>query len=144
MTPDVTPDPKSAARVVDPAALRAARLAGDECAACGRPPGSVHHVIPRSEGGDDVPANLVLLCGSGTTGCHGAWHGNPYAIARREVVIVGSTMERRNAEWVAQRIGHHIAAARPDTIAYVIEKLGPDPGSSYLLRRYRLDVVGAE
>src|SRR5882724_10345243 len=32
----------------------------------------LHHLIPRSLGGSDVPDNLVPLCGSGTTGCHGA------------------------------------------------------------------------
>lgn len=24
-----------------------------------------------------LPSNLLLLCGSGTTGCHGQVHGNP-------------------------------------------------------------------
>lgn len=32
---------------------------------------SLHHVYPRGQGGDDVIVNLVPLCGSGTTGCHG-------------------------------------------------------------------------
>jgi hypothetical protein len=37
---------------------------------------SVHHRRPRGAGGSkvpwvDKPANLILLCGSGTTGCHG-------------------------------------------------------------------------
>lgn len=31
----------------------------------------LHHLVPRSQGGDDVPDNLVPLCGSGTMGCHG-------------------------------------------------------------------------
>lgn len=30
-----------------------------------------HHVLPRSAGGTDTPDNLLDLCGSGTTGCHG-------------------------------------------------------------------------
>ena len=39
-------------------------------------PISAHHRLPRQAGGDrrpDVhsPANLLLLCGTGTTGCHG-------------------------------------------------------------------------
>lgn len=38
---------------------------------------SIHHRIPRGMGGTtdprlNSPANLVLLCGSGTTGCHGS------------------------------------------------------------------------
>ena len=53
------------------------------CAWCGEPitgrrsfDWSVHHRRPRGSGGTSVEwvnsaANLVLLCGSGTTGCHG-------------------------------------------------------------------------
>lgn len=29
------------------------------------------HVVPRGQGGDDVPENMVWLCGDGTRGCHG-------------------------------------------------------------------------
>jgi len=37
---------------------------------------SVHHRRPRGSGGSslklvDLPGNLILLCGSGTTSCHG-------------------------------------------------------------------------
>lgn len=37
---------------------------------------SVHHRVPRRMGGSrdanlHLPANLILLCGSGVTGCHG-------------------------------------------------------------------------
>jgi hypothetical protein len=32
---------------------------------------SVHHLLNRSQGGKDAASNLILLCGSGTTGCHG-------------------------------------------------------------------------
>lgn len=151
-------DPKPAARIVDPAAVARARLSGDECVACGRPPGSVHHVIPRGEGGDDVAANLVLLCGTGTTGCHGAHHGNPWYpewIERERTAAGGWTAEtlrlhgipwpppsgwkralRHDAEWVNRRIGVHIASRRPDTIRYVIDKLGDYPGRDYLRRIY--------
>lgn len=49
------------------------------CELCNRPisgPASVHHRRPRRMGGTrradtNSPANLLLLCGSGTTGCHG-------------------------------------------------------------------------
>jgi hypothetical protein len=46
------------------------------CRVCGRggPAGigcSLHHLVPKSQLGDDVAGNLVPLCGSGTTGCHG-------------------------------------------------------------------------
>lgn len=44
---------------------------GYGCFVCGERWQSLHHLYPRSQGGDDVAVNLVPLCGSGTTGCHG-------------------------------------------------------------------------
>lgn len=45
------------------------------CVRCGRAVArdedSLHHRIPRGRGGENSPENLILLCGSGTTGCHG-------------------------------------------------------------------------
>ncbi|KFI56560.1 HNH endonuclease [Bifidobacterium callitrichos] len=40
---------------------------------------SLHHRIPRSHPfpGLHEPANLIHLCGSGTTGCHGWVHNHP-------------------------------------------------------------------
>lgn len=38
---------------------------------------SVHHRKLRSQGGRDVVSNLVLLCGSGSSGCHGITHNPP-------------------------------------------------------------------
>ena len=62
------------------------------CARCGRElygPSrgvgwSVHHRVDRGMGGSRVwwinlPGNLLLLCGSGTTGCHGKVTNNPAA-----------------------------------------------------------------
>ena len=37
---------------------------------------SIHHRVLRSQGTDNAPPNLLLLCGSGTTGCHGWAHAN--------------------------------------------------------------------
>jgi hypothetical protein len=53
--------------------------AGSRCECCGKVAGwdgwSRHHRQPRGMGGTkrDVhqPSNMLLLCGSGTTGCHG-------------------------------------------------------------------------
>jgi hypothetical protein len=38
---------------------------------------NIHHRKLRSQGGTNDPENLVTLCGSGTTGCHGWAHGHP-------------------------------------------------------------------
>lgn len=48
--------------------------------------GSRHHRMRRRDGGHS-PAQLILLCGSGTTGCHGWVHSHP-AAARALGLIV--------------------------------------------------------
>lgn len=67
------------------------------CVRCGRtPPGrtrgldwSIHHRRSRRVIRPDthMPGNLVLLCGSGSTGCHGWTHEHP-VLARRLGLIV--------------------------------------------------------
>ena len=62
----------------DTRALVTAR-AGGICEVCGEKPTrdySIHHRRPRGMGGTrspavNSPANLMYVCGSGTTGCHG-------------------------------------------------------------------------
>jgi 5-methylcytosine-specific restriction protein A len=54
------------------------------CERCGTPNSlrwSFHHRIPRGMGGSkdprlNAPSNIVLLCGSGTEGCHGYVESN--------------------------------------------------------------------
>lgn len=41
-------------------------------------PSTLHHVVPRDRNGADTEANLVSLCGSGTTGHHGAIEGGDH------------------------------------------------------------------
>lgn len=60
--------------------------AGGRCELCGGSLAgmvgfSVHHRLPRRMGGSsrpelNTPANLIVLCGSGTTGCHGRIESN--------------------------------------------------------------------
>lgn len=58
-----------------------------ECVRCGRELDqvwsghSLHHRLPRSHPfpGLHNPSNLIHLCGSGTTGCHGWVHAHPKA-----------------------------------------------------------------
>lgn len=71
-------DPKPAPRIRNPQAFKDFHSISQECLSCGRSNPNAAHLLPRSQGGDDVAANLVGLCGSGASGCHGAWHGNPY------------------------------------------------------------------
>lgn len=48
------------------------------CARCGSAsPLTVQHRRGRGSGGDNRASNLLTLCGSGTTGCHGWTEANP-------------------------------------------------------------------
>lgn len=48
------------------------------CEKCGSAgPLSMDHLKNRSQGGDWSPSNIVVLCGDGTTGCHGWKTHNP-------------------------------------------------------------------
>lgn len=116
--------------------MRVARLMWDECASCHRQPSNVHHVVPKGSPyhGDDCIANFVLVCGSGTMGCHGTIHGSPH---------VDRTGRRWTEEDVRRAVGVTIKKTRPDTIAYVIGKLGEDAGRSYLERKYFIDLEDA-
>lgn len=52
--------------------LREAKLYGRSCRVCRATLAeTLHHLIPRSNGGSDVEDNLIPVCGSGSTGCHG-------------------------------------------------------------------------
>lgn len=49
---------------------------GGRCVRCGREGAIVHHRKPRGMGGSsdpliNHPSNLLWVCGTGTTGCHG-------------------------------------------------------------------------
>jgi len=62
------------------------------CAWCGRWYGdalNIHHRLLRSHGTDNSPSNLIALCGSGTTGCHGAVH-RKVAVSHQRGMIVRS------------------------------------------------------
>jgi len=52
--------------------------ARDCCEICGRHGATnAHHRKNQSQGGQNVLSNLMLLCGSGTIGCHGIVTTNP-------------------------------------------------------------------
>lgn len=156
MTEQVTPDPKPTRRkgnrprrIIDHEATRAATLADPECAACYGPGANGHHVVPKGAPhfGDDVAENIINLCGTGTSGCHGAWHGNPYtgeALAD-PMRPNGERVEvRRDQEWVRRRCGRTLIRRRTDVIGYALGKLGDERGRDYLERVYmiRLDDDG--
>ena len=106
-------------RIIEPNATLVAVLTQRWCSVCERPSATGHHVYPRGQGGDDVQANLVAVCGSGTTGCHG--------------LIENADHDTRAA------LGRYLLARRPDTLEYLRDKLGPSAASEWLHRHLRVD-----
>jgi hypothetical protein len=115
-----TPDPKPPVRVRDPDLLRALHfewrgecvIADEECVAWR----SLHHVLKRSQGGDDVRANFAMLCGDGIRGHHGRIEAHdPSACAALYVVL---------------------KASRPDTMDYLASKLGGAQAATEWLTRH--------
>jgi hypothetical protein len=75
-----------------------------ECALCGEHRGklSLHHVSKHPR--DDLEANLVMLCGDGVSGCHGA--------------VEAGVRETK------EELGRYIYGHRPDVIEYLAERKG--------------------
>jgi len=98
---------------VIPAGIRTAVMGrdGGQCARCGAPATNVHHRQPRGMGGSNDPtindsSNLVSLCGSGTTGCHGWIEANRLAamtrgwlVPRRSGLTPAETPIYRGGQW---------------------------------------------
>lgn len=62
------------------------------CEICGKPfVNNAHHRRGQGQGGRDVLSNLLMLCGSGTTGCHGLVTANPAMAYRNGWSIEGTT-----------------------------------------------------
>lgn len=123
----VAGDPKSGARIVATTEqwswLWSTMLDGARCGCgCGRRAESLHHLVGRGQGGDDVRANLIPLSGDGTRLCHGA------------ITSHQRTYDMRLGEYcVPDQVFRGIRAnLPPEKIAYVIRVKGSD----WLDRRY--------
>ena len=117
----MTPDPKRPKRIRDPELMRRMHFEFDECCICGNIDFSVHHILKRSQGGDDVRANLVALCGHGTAGCHGAVEGAERA--------------------ACAALGAYLEAERPDVIGYLAARLGGFTAAAEWMQQRGLRVV---
>jgi hypothetical protein len=100
------PDPRPPKRVKATAdqwvQLRAEKLDGQPCRVFpDKRADSLHHLVPRSQGGDDVADNLVGLSGTGTTEAHGL-------------------VEARDP-WACSLLGQRLTSAER---AYVVAKRG--------------------
>lgn len=114
-------DPKPEGRIRNPRLLRELHVRWKCCALCGSTTNglSLHHISRHPR--DDEEGCLVMLCGSGTTGCHGR-------VEARDPVIL-------------RLLGEHILKARPDTIAYLYERKGVTAAQEFIRRHYMADLA---
>ena len=107
-------DQKPLARIRDPLVLRDLHYEWRECALCLTTQGklSLHHICKHPR--DDVRANLVMLCGSGTTGCHG---------------LVESHDENTRS-----LLGEHVRSERPDVLDHLRWRFGEEGAQEWLDR----------
>ena len=104
-------DPKPAARIVNPDLLRIIALEHDCCEVTGRV-GALHnhHVILRSQRGDDVRANILVV----HSGLHDAYHRG-----------------QKHARFL---IGSHVRDHRPDILTYIASKNGEGTETEWLIK----------
>lgn len=107
-------DFKKAPRVHDKQLLRSLHGLWRDCALCGSTfPLSLHHILKHPR--DDVAANLVMLCGDGVRGCHGR-------VESHDVTTL-------------QKLATYLMDHRPDTIAYLVEKMGVTAAEDWFRRQ---------
>ena len=116
------PDPKPRAKIKDPALLKMLHLEWLDCALCGKTGHlSLHHINKHPR--DDIRGNLVMLCGSGTTGCHGLIEDHDH-----DMLIA---------------LGQHILGCRGDTIVYLYEYLGAVAAQEWMRRNLLTEAVSS-
>ena len=121
----VTPDPKPAPRVKDPDAYARFHRFYQECLHCGNRHISFSHLLSGNDREDVFEAG-VPLCGGGTSGCHGAWHGHAY------IGDFGKKVTPRAVRW---SVHFFISSeAGNDQRAYLQRKLGPAGYEAYMER----------
>jgi hypothetical protein len=107
-------DPKPPRRVKATLAewkqIRANKMSAlDACRVCqSSGPLTLHHLVSKSLGGDDLADNLVAVCGSGTTGCHGLIEAfDPWACS-----LLGQRLTDAERAYVVARKGAYFLESR--------------------------------
>lgn len=87
---------------------------------------SIHHRLLRSQGVNNSPSNLITLCGSGTTECHGAVHAKPkwarsfggWLLRSTDNPAVYPVLIERASRWVLlTNNGYYVTTAAPSDVA---------------------------
>lgn len=114
----VQPDWKPDAPIRDPAVFDWFHAQGFLCLVCGTDQDvNAAHLYGRGKGGDDVKANLVPLCGSGSFGCHGAYDNGHSHIVEIDVKITPELVRLTIGRWLRSDDGS-------DARWYLTGKLG--------------------
>lgn len=87
--------------------------AEQRCRLCGKMTLALeaHHLVPRSQSGDDVPENFVPLCGPWQPSCHQrVTENDPAALRRLRAALrppeLAYIVERKGAAWLDRRYPH--------------------------------------
>jgi hypothetical protein len=107
-------DAKAAKRVKNPKAIEGVHKKGCYCVLNCGVKGEAHHVLFKSQGGDDDIANLVCLCP--------VHHALVHAETTPTLAL----------------LGEHLLLERPDTLDYIKLQLGEEGGREWLARKLRL------
>ena len=89
----MTPDPKPTKRIVDSAAGKNKLALEPKCRECPKPATDPHHVVLRSQRGDDVEDNIVPLCFR----CHRSYHDGKTSIR----------LKPREISYVFEKVGRN-------------------------------------
>ena len=89
------PDPKPTKRVRNPKVLKGLHSKRVFCVLCGKP-GSLHHIYPRGQGGDDVEDDLIGLFGDGVGGHHGLIESGNVAVRLELKTFIMAERDRKS------------------------------------------------
>jgi hypothetical protein len=108
--------------VNDPIAMRRFRKEAEPvCQVCGkrwhRWAMTVHHIVSRGQGGDDVEENFAYVDGTGTHGCHGDLearrNGARYRLRRNlSEAQVGYVVGKKGGAWLDRHYPTSAVSAR--------------------------------
>ena len=108
-TTAVTTDWKPFRRVRDPDLMRMLKLEYDCCELTGHTTGlHLHHVVLKSQGGDDVRSNIVCI----RDDAHTRYHAHDPVVRRL--------------------LAEHLLQRRPDVTSYLRDKLGEEPAIQWM------------
>lgn len=119
-------DPKPQKRIKDPSVYDRFYEIWTACLHCGNRSFTAAHLL-RGKYREDVLAGLLPLCGSGGSGCHGAFDSGHAYIRYDGRRVTPAQVKKTVAAFLRSEAGEAQAA-------YLIRKLGPFGAEAYVLK----------